>query len=179
VPAPLARRVSQEAEELARLGRLSMLPDEPSSTPGADRQQQQQQDVGQQQQQDGEQQRRQLEGIAEQPQDEEREQRDAQAPLAAQQQEAQQVQHTPVPQRRPGSAEVVASPKAMGAVWELVQCCVGAMPLPPDRQDPLMPPLPRAIDLRWYDARARVALLQVASWLQVGGWCGEGTGGAP
>ena len=161
MPPPLARRVSQEAEELARLGRLSMLPDDPAAAPD-----------GQQQQQSGEQ-RWQLAGIDEQPHAEEREQRDAQAPLAAQQQEAQQAQqayHTPVPQRRPGSAEVVPSPKAMGAVWELVQCCVGATPLPPDCQDPLMPPLPRPLDLRWYDARARVALLQVASWLQVGGW---------
>lgn len=64
------------------------------------------------------------------------------------------------------SGPVSATPKAIGAVWELVQCCVGAMPLPPD---PSLPKLPRPVGLRWYDARARVALFQVASWLQVRG----------
>lgn len=65
-------------------------------------------------------------------------------------------------QRNPGAAG--GSPKAMGAVWELVQCCVGAAPMPPD---PTIPKLPRPVAVRWYDARARVALLTVASWLQV------------
>ncbi|EFN52139.1 hypothetical protein CHLNCDRAFT_139271 [Chlorella variabilis] len=43
-------------------------------------------------------------------------------------------------------------------------CCVGAAPMPPD---PTIPKLPRPVAVRWYDARARVALLTVASWLQV------------
>ena len=62
--------------------------------------------------------------------------------------------------------QVEATPKAMGAVWELVQCCVGAVPL---RRDPSQPPLPRPPAVQWYDARARQALLLVASWLQVRG----------
>ena len=86
---------------------------------------------------------------------------------------------TPLP-KRPASAaagEAPASAKAMGAVLELVQCCVGAMPLPPD---PGAPRLPRPTAVRWYDARARVALLQVAAWLQVRGLGSQlrGAGGA-
>ena len=81
----------------------------------------------------------------------------------------------PLP-KRPASAaagEAPASAKAMGAVWELVQCCVGAMPVPPDRRGPR---LPRPTAVRWYDARARVALLQVAAWLQVRGLVGSSRG---
>ncbi|KAL4436640.1 hypothetical protein ABPG75_003779 [Micractinium tetrahymenae] len=78
-------------------------------------------------------------------------------------------EQTPPPmqlQRWPtaSAGPVSATPKAIGAVWELVQCCVGAVPLPPD---PSAPRLPRPVGVRWYDARARAALFQVASWLQM------------
>lgn len=125
---------------------------------------------------------------------------------------------------------VATSAHALGALWELVQCCIGAQPLPeapaweathmasgpaadtgasaapakPDESgsgrgssqaaaaaapelggaaaegsEPALPgeqalipveaeqPCSRAPQVQWYDARARVALKQVAAWLQV------------
>lgn len=95
------------------------------------------------------------------------------APADQQQQQAEEAEEA-TPQR--DLSGPVASPKAIGAVWELVQCCVGAQPLPPSVADPLSPPggMPRVPGVRWYDARARVALLQVASWLQVRARLGAG-----
>ncbi|KAI3426087.1 hypothetical protein D9Q98_008055 [Chlorella vulgaris] len=80
------------------------------------------------------------------------------------QQQQQQQQEKQPQQAAPPPSAAIPSPKAVGAVWELVQCCVGAAPM---RPDPSLPKLPRQLAVRWYDARARVALLQVASWLQV------------
>jgi hypothetical protein len=140
-------RLSHEAEEILLLGtRLGSGLSLGSDGSSGDSEERQQEEL---QQQDGVQQQLQQQGQWQQ---------EEQGSQAA----------TPLP-KRPASAatgEAPASAKAMGAVWELVQCCVGAMPLPPDRGGPR---LPRPTAVRWYDARARVALLQVAAWLQVRG----------
>lgn len=158
------QRVPEEAEGMVRLARqlsggLGL------ATPGSGTEQQQAEEEEQQQvwhplQQDGEQREGTQCGMPLQ-----QHQQGAPAPAAGGNEQ------TPPPaqlQRWPTAAAgpVSATPKAIGAVWELVQCCVGAVPLPPD---PSMPKLPRPVGVRWYDARARVALLQVASWLQVRG----------
>ena len=91
-------------------------------------------------------------------------QADPATPASAGPSRQQQTHGTPYRTPEAVTGPVTASPKAVAAVWELVQCCVGAAPMPPG---PTSSKLPRPVGLRWYDARARVALLQVASWLQV------------
>lgn len=61
-----------------------------------------------------------------------------------------------------------ASPAAVAAVWELLQCSIAAS-LPPEPVGKSTKASPSVVKrrVRWYDARARVAVRQVASWLQL------------
>ena len=87
---------------------------------------------------------------------------------------------------KPPAAPRQVSPIALAALWELLQCCIGASVAAveaakaavdaetEDRRGMMSPSSPKVLQrqgpppiVRWYDARARVALGLVSMWLQV------------
>lgn len=69
----------------------------------------------------------------------------------------------------PTSLEVrpEASPKAVGALWELLEACIAAQQVAPAAATDRQFVGGREPSVRWYDARARSALRRLAVWMNV------------